>query len=1045
MKLSSFAIRRPLTIFMIVSAMIIFGFISLPRMAVELLPELDLPYAAVVTSVDGGTPAEVEKLVTKPIEDSIGTVPNIKKISSTSVEGSSQVLVQFNWGTNIDKGVQDLRDKVDLVRGVLPDIAKSPRILKFDPNAQPIMNIALTGDNDPNKLKKLAEDNIQSALERVDGVASVGITGGQTREVDVVLDPDKMDAYGLTLDQIKQALASTNVSGSAGSVREGDNKLQIRVQGEYKEVSSIGETPVSLGNGGSILLKNIATVSDTYPPITQKTSYNGKPSVTLSVTKATGGNTIDVADGVKNELKVLQAKLPANAKMTVTFDSSTFIKDSIYTVGEHALIGGLFAVLILFLFLNSFRSMIIVSIVMPISVITTFTLMYFTGQSFNLISLSGLTLGMGSLVDFAVVILENIFRFRQRGFSVLDAAKQGSAQVGNAVMASALAQIAVFLPIVFTQGLASKLFGPLALAVVFSHIAALVVSLMIVPMLGSRWLTTIPDEALYHTGTYKGRNPVIWFNIAFEKIAKGYGRLLHWALNHRKKVLFLTLALFVGSLALIPGIGMEFMPKMDQGQITISIKMPNGTIFAQTEKVATKVEQIAKSIPELKDMDISIGGSGGPAVLATNTTNQAQFNLTLVDKSLRKRSTEQVVEQLRQKISLPGADITVKEVDNSGASSGSPVQVSLSGSDLAVLEDISNVIVSEMKKVPGARNVQSSLDDTVKEVEVNVDPQKASLYGLNPSQVVSFVRTAFSGQSVTKYRTGEDEIDVNLKLPDSYQDDISSLYRLRITTPTGALVPLSSVADISKGNVPQKVTRDNQTRTVQITSDISGRDLGSVMKDVQARLNVLTLPDGYHLDYGGQSQDMQDSFGSLGLAAILSIVLVYMVMVSQFESLFNPFIIMFSIPPTVIGVVIGLFVTGEPLSVSAFIGYILLIGIVVNNAIVLIDYVNHLRKDGVQRDEALLKAGPIRLRPILMTTLATILAIFPLAFGGGSGNESQAPMAVVVIFGLSFSTLVTLILVPVVYTWFDDMGSQMKRRFRRNRSKQQVKQIEQQL
>ncbi|RXT15260.1 efflux RND transporter permease subunit [Ammoniphilus sp. CFH 90114] len=1033
MNLSELSLRRPVTVWMIIVAMLIFGFVSFPKMAVDLYPELNLPVAVVVTSVDGGTPAEVEKLVTKPIEEALASVSNIDQISSNSVGGASQVIVQFNWGTDLDQATLDMRDKVDLIRGMLPDSANTPQILRFDPNAQPVVTLALTGSEDTANLKSVADNMIKPRLERIDGVASVGVIGGQDRLVEVMLDPLKLETYGITVDQIRQSLASSNLSGSAGSVKLGDEKLSIRVQGEFKDIESIAETPLSMP-GGSIPLKDVAVVTDKLADITQLTYLNGEPSLGLSITKASGGNTVQVAEMVHKEIEKLGTDLPDDLKLTVIVDTSKYIKDSINTVAEHAVLGGLFAILVLYLFLNSARSTLVVSIVIPISIVATFSMMYFSGQTINLISLSGLLLGLGSLVDFAVVILENIFRLRQQGKGMLEAAKEGSKQVGNAVMASALAQIVVFVPIIFVDGIAAELFGPLALTVIFSHIAALVVSIMLVPMLSSRWIKTVPDESIYHSGTYKGRNPVIWFNIGFEKLSKTYGNLLSWALKKRKTVFAWTVALFVGAVGLMPMVGMEFIPKMDQGQLSVSIKMPNGTVLEQTADVVSQVEAVVKDIPELDKVYTSIGSSGGPAALSTGVSNRAQLDVMLVDLQERTRSTEQVMMELREKLNfIPDAEINVTEAQEGGGMTGSPLQLNLRGDNLEVLKDIADIIVAEVEQVEGTFNVKTSLDSTGQEFQIVVDPKRLSQYGLTTGQVLNSVRTAFDGQKVTQYRTGDDEIDVKLKLPAEFKQDVTYLERLRITTPQGASVALSSVASIVKEDVPQTIRRANQTREVQITADIAGRDLGSITRDVEEKLNRLNLPEGYQLQYGGQNQQMTDSFMKLGLAMLLAIVFVYMVMAAQFESLFSPFIIMFSIPPTFIGVVVGLAVTGHSLSVMAIIGYILLIGIVVNNAIVLIDYINQLRQQGMERDQAVLEAGPVRLRPILMTTLSTILAILPLAFGGGSGNEGQAPMAIVVAFGLSFSTLITLILIPVVYTWFDDIG--LKWRNRKNRKK----------
>ncbi len=1031
---SELSIKRPVTMIMLTLAMIIFGFVSLPRLAIDLMPELNFPVAVVVTSVDGGSPSEVEKLVTKPIENALGTVSDLDSISSVSIEGASQVILMFNWGTDLDQATLNIREKVDQVRGALPDSAKAPRVLRIDPNSQPIIQFAVTGDQDINRLKELTEDLIQSRLERIDGVAAASISGGQNRVVNIVVDPAKLAAYGLSLDQLQQALSTSNLSGSAGAVREGDEKLNIRVQGEFANVDQIALTPINVG-GNSIRLSDVAEVQDTREEITQLSYVNGKPSLGISITKASGGNTIEVADGVKKELEKIKKDLPDNMQITTTLDTSTYIKDSIYTTAEHALLGGLVGVILLFFFLGSLQSMLIAIIVLPVSIIATFLLMYMTGQTINLISLSGLTLGLGSLIDFAVVMLENIFRQREQGKGMMEAALVGSKEVGTAVMASALAQICVFLPIALTEGIASELFGPLALTVVYSHIAALVFSILLVPMLSSRILKKVPNHANHEN--YRGINPVTWFNIGFSKVEKGYHRLLKWALGHRKTVMGSAIIMMIGSLMLIPMIGAEFIPSMDQGQISVSIKMPNGTVLAETEKVAKQVEDIVNTVPEKDIISTSIGSNGSP-IASTLSSNQANITLMLVDVTKRTRSSDDIVMDLQKQLKpIAGPEIKVSAAQ--GMSTGSPIEMTVRGDDLDVLKDISSIVKGEVESVPGTSNVTTSMEESRQEFEVKVNAEKAGLYGLSTGQILSSVRTSFQGQTVTKYRTGDDEIDIKLKLPENYQEDINYLNNLRISAPGGAQIALSSVASISRVDVPLTINRSNLTREVKVTSDLAGRDLNSVFNDIQAKINKLNLPDGYKVEFGGQSEDMAESFGSLGLAIILSVVLLYMVMAAQFESLYSPFIIMFSVPPTITGVLLGLLVTGTTISVSVFIGYILLIGLVVNNAIVLIDYVNQLRAKGWELHDAILHAGPIRLRPILMTTLTTILAIGPLAFSGGSGTETQAPMAVTVIFGLSFATLITLVLVPVVASWFDDMGKKSRMRKQKRKEKKAEK------
>lgn len=1029
LNISEFSIKRPVTVIMLTLALLIFGIVSLPRLAIDLMPDLEFPVAVVVTSYEGASPSEVEKLVTKPIESAVGTVADIDSMSSVSMQGASQVIVMFNWGTDLDQATLDMREKVDQIKGLLPEDAGSPRVMRFDPNSQPIMYYSLTGQEDVNKLKDMAEDLIQSRLERIDGVAAVGIEGGRDRVVDVTIDPAKLAAYGLTIEQVQQAISSSNLSASTGAVQEGDTKLNIRVEGEFADVGKIGLTPISVGSS-TIRLNNIADVQDTVADLTAMNYLNGEEGVFLTITKASGGNTIEVADEVKAEVEKLKALLPSNVKLTEAIDASVYIKDSIYTTAEHAVLGGFFGILMLFFFLGSLSSMLIAIIVLPVSIMATFVLMYSTGQTINLISLSGLTLGLGSLVDFSVVILENIFRQREQGKGMMQAALDGSKEVGTAVMASALAQICVFGPIALTEGIASELFGPLALTVVYSHIAALVFSIILVPMLGSRMLKKVPDHS--QNKNYRGFNPVVWFNIGFQKVEKGYHRLLKASLGRRKTVLVVVIVMMVGSLALTPIIGAEFFPASDQGQIQISIEMPNGTVVEETDRVTKQVESIVSKIPELKYMATSVGSSGSP-IAAIASSNRATMYVLLVDVLERTRSSAEIAQDLRKQLeSIPGPEITV--TDQQGFSTGSPVDITLRGDDLEVLKEIGSIIKEEVKSVKGTANVVNSLEDTQQEYEVKVDAEKASMYGLTTGQIISAVRTAFIGQTVTKYRTGDDEIDVKIKLPKQYQENVNYLDTLRISGPGGAQIALSSVATVQKVDVPLSINRSDQSREVKITADLEGRDLNSVITEIRGKLDQLTLPDGYNLEFGGQSEDMAESFTSLAVAILLAIILVYMVMASQFESFYTPFIIMFALPPTLPGVLIGLAATGTTLSVSVLIGYILLVGLVMNNSIVLIDYINQLRKKGHTAREAILIAGPIRLRPILMTTFTTILSIGPLAFASGSGTEFQAPMAVTVIFGLSLSTLVTLVLVPTVYSWFDDLGA--KRRMKRDQKRE---------
>ncbi|MGW8958283.1 efflux RND transporter permease subunit [Paenibacillus sp. NPDC055715] len=1023
--MSQFSIRRPVTVFMLIIALLIGGSIFALRLPVELLPDMKYPIIMVSTNAPNSTPKEVEELVTKPLEKGLSTLQDVDSIVSTSSAGTSQIIIWFNWGVDLNQASLDIRDKLDDVRGTLPKSVESPRVMKYDPNSSPVITLSFIGDRDVNKLKPIAKDIIEPRLKRIAGVASVNLSGGQDRLVRITVDQSKLQSYGITLDQISEALASNNQSGSGGSVDRGNTEIQIRVQGEYQAVSEMGETPIPAGKG-SVKLKDIATIQDTLKDITSISTYNGKPSINIAITKATGGNTLSVGNSVKKSLDSIRKDLPSGTQLELVNDFSEPVSDSVNSVLEHAVIGLVIAAIVLLLFLNSMRSTIIAAIVIPVSFVATFMMLYFSGQTINVISLSGLLLGLGSFVDFAVVIIENIFRQRHEGKSMLQGAIDGSKQVGNAVMASALAQIVVFLPVVFVNGLAGVIFKPLALTVIFSHIAALLVSLLIVPMLSSRWLPTVPDESVYSSGTYKGINPIIWFNIGFDKFKGGYRRVLKWGINHRKSVLLITLLMFVAALPLINSVKSAMFPAEDQGSFNVVVKLPDGTLLEETQKVVQGVEKEILKVPELDEMTVDIsGGSAG-------------LNVKL--KRGHTRATDDVIAELRKKFdSIPDVEITMGS--DQSVSAGAAVQIRLKGDDMDVLRELSDQLVAEVKNIPGTVNVKSDLNQVREEFEISINRELASKYGLSASQVLYAVNTSFNGSVATSYRTGEDQIDVKISLPDQYRHDLSYLKTLRITTQQGIDVPLSSVASIDKYEVPGTIKRENQVRQVTITAGIDGGgDTTSANRSVGNLLKNTHFPEGYSADTGGGSEEkMRESFLYLGIALLVSIILIYMVMAGQFESLLTPFVIMFSIPPTLIGVLIGLVVTGTTLNLMSLIGYIMLAGLVVNNAIVMIDFIIQLRKAGQDRDEAIIFGASERLRPILMTTLATVMALLPMAFATGDGTQLQAPMAVVVVFGLSFAALVTLILIPVVYVIFDNIIQKRKDRKLKRQMKKEAK------
>jgi HAE1 family hydrophobic/amphiphilic exporter-1 len=1038
LKIAEFSVRRPVAISMLIVALILLGVVALPRLRVDLYPDMNLPFVLVSAEYEGASPAEVEKLLTKPMEGVLASANNVKDIISWSEHGVSRIGIQLEWGVDMDQAALDIRDKIDIIRGYLPSDVKTPQVLKMDPNSMPIMSLTLSG-SDLSEMKRVAEDVVQPKLERTEGVASAYVTGGREKEIKVVLDQNKLQSYGLTAGQVSQAISADNLSGTAGSVVRGQSDLDVRVVGEYRKAKDLEDVSIGLPGGGFVRLGDLAAIKDDYKKTTQVSYVNGNPSVGLMVFKETGSNTVKVADGIHKTLEALQSELPAGMRLDIVYDGSVFIKQSIGNVVKHGVFGGILAVIVLYLFLRSFRSTLIVAMVIPISVIGTFSMMYFGGQTINMLSLGGLALGVGSLVDFSVVVLESIYRHRHDGHGIIDAAINGTSEVGNAVVASAATQVVVFMPIVFVQGLAGILFGPMALTVSFSHLAALFAALTLVPMITSRMFkVTLAENENIEGANGRGKLlatlhlPAEKFGKYYRRLSNEYARLLNWALGHRKTVVLTSLALFVGScVVMFLAVGTEFVPTMDQGQISVKVELPTGSQLSETGKIVSVVEEIVAAEPATDIIFSSVGSGGDFAMLGGGSPELATLQVKLKPLQERNISTAQMVEKLRDQVSgIPGAKFTVDMADDSGGGGqGAPISIRITGDDLDVLKDLGNMVEEEVRAVEGTRNVTSSLEEARPELQVLVDRARAAQYGVTVGQVLAAARTAFDGQVVSRVRTGDDEIDIRLMYPEDYRLNLNSVANTMIISATGARVALGDVAKIDISHAPVSIMRFNQARLVTVDSEFIGRDLGSINKDIETRLDAnIKLPAGYNMEIGGQAKDMAESFGDLGLAILLAIVLVYMVMAAQFESLFYPFVIMFSIPPTIVGVTLGLLLTGFNLSVPALIGYIMLIGIVVNNAIVLIDYVNTLRKRGLGRDEAIRQAGPIRLRPILMTTLATVLALIPLAFGSGEGSEGQAPLAVVVSFGLTLSTLITLVLIPVMYTILDDIGRAIVKR-----------------
>lgn len=1010
MRLVKTSVNRPVGVIMIVLAVIALGIVSFRNLTVDLFPDIELPIAVVATSYQEAAPQDVENTISRPIESAVSTVEGIDTVQSQSQAGSSLVVMMFDPGTDLDQALLNVRESVDQVSGMLPEQAGDPNIMRFNPEQLPVIWVGLTGEN-AESLTEVADDQIIPFFERQEGVGSVTLEGGRDREVQIVLDQPSLDQYGVSAQNIIQALNSTNQSGSVGTVERGNQDLQLRVTGEFDSLDDIKQTIVQTETGATINVEDVAEVQDNYKDVSNVTLVDGEPAVVLSILKQADANTVDVATTIQDSMSDIQANLPADVNLNVIIDTSDFIQMSIDSVIQNIILGGAISFFILLLFLKSLRATFVIGLSIPIAVISAFAMLYFTGETLNILTLGGLALGIGLVVDSSIVILEHIFTYRERGYSLKDAAIEGASELTPAIIASTTTTLVVFLPIIFVSGIASDLFTPLALAVSYSLAASLVVAVTLVPMLSSKMLRKIIGDS--------GRR--YWFNRLLNWVTKKYQGLLRRVLKFRKTTIAATILAIAASLALVPVIGTEFIPAADQGQMEIRVETELGSSLEYTEGIVDQVNERLTEYDKYIETNYVMIGSAGFG----GSGNQATYTMQLIPPGERDRSTTEIARDMDAHFSdIAGAEITVNALD-AGMGLGDPIQIQVSGPEHEVVNELSGQVIDEISAVDGIFNPESSVTDGVPQMNIHVDHGTAAMYGLTQEQVLSQVRLQFTHQVATQYREEGQEMDVSLMYPADQRSTINDLQDMKVQTPAGAAIPLTEVAVFEESLGPVTLSRQNQQPQVNITSDIVDRDLGSIVSEVENVLGNMSLPDGYNIEIGGQAQDMSESFTELAIALVFSIFLVYAVMAVQFENFLFPFIIMFAMPTSVIGVLLGLFIADVPLSIPGFVGIIMLAGIVVNNSIVLVDYINILRRKGTERYEAILEAGASRLRPILMTTLTTIFAMVPLALALGEGAELQQPLAVTIIFGLTVSSMFTLVLIPVIYIMLDDLTAKI--------------------
>lgn len=1020
MNIAGLSIRRPVTTVMVVLIVFILGFVSLSRLNVDLLPSINLPVMVVSVQYSGAGPEEVENIVTRNIESVLATVSNLESMRSISSEGSLLVILQFTQGTDMDVAALEVREKLDMIRGVLPDGVSDPIVLKLDPNMLPIMSFAVSQEGKTDQeLQVWVEDVLKPRIERIEGVASVSILGAKQTEVKVIVDPEKLMSYGLSMDLVVSALRAGNLNLPGGVVQDGQYDLLVRVSGQFTNLDELLNVPVMSSTGTTYLLRDLARVEKGVKDDRQYSRVNQHDSLSISIYKESTANTVRVAEKVNRELESIRKSYPDISVMTIV-DQSKFIKSSISAVTSNAYIGAVLAIAILLIFLKNITPTLIIAVSIPFSVISTFVLMYFSGITLNIISLGGLALGVGMMVDNSIVTLENIYRMREQGLNPIDAAEKGTNEITMAIVASTLTTVCVFLPIVFTQGMTAEIFRELSITVTFSLLASLGVALTLVPMLASKLVT--------RQGFGKK-------NVTVERVTEKYRRMLEWSLEHRKTIVIITAVVFGMSIVLLPLVGVEYFPTVDQGQIEIEVSLPKGSSFSETLEAVQKVEKIVSEIPEVEMVWASIGGQQLGMIMGGSARDQGSITAVLKPLGQRNRTTQQVGEEIRQKVKeIAGCQI---QVNASGGFAGlglgimgASISISIKGQDLSVLKKIADDVVEIVSNVPGTREVRSSFEEGRPELRIVIDRQRASQYGLNVAMISSAIQSQLQGVVATRYKEEGTEIDVRVQLPDDGLFKAQHVENLMVTSPLGVSVPLKSVARFEYAQGPVRIERHDQSRVVTVSGSYEGRSFGDVMKDIQERLDDYPLPEGYFIEYGGEQEQLLQAFSDLRLVLVLGVVLVYMIMASQFESLIHPFTVMFTVPLAFTGGLMGLLIAGKPLSVPAFLGFIMLVGIVVNNGIVLVDYINRLRENSVNLKPAIVQAGVTRLRPVLMTSLTTILGLLPLALGLGESSELQVPLAVTVMSGLTFSTFLTLVVIPVIYSLIDDFGKWISRKLK---------------
>ena len=1028
MILSDLSIKRPVFAAVLMLALVTLGLFSYLRLSVEMFPSVEIPVISIVTRFPGASPESIEREVSKKVEEAVNQIAGVKHVMSYSREGVSTVVVEFRLEEKINEVSQEARAKISAIRGNLPAAIEEPIIQKLDMNAMPVLSLAVKGKGMSGKeLTTLVEKKIKRRMENVSGVGKVDLVGSTKREVTVTIDPTRLNALDLGIDAVVSGLKSENVNTPLGRLTQGANEYPIRISGKPTRVEGFRNMVIAERGGRGITLSEVANVSDGAEEQRSLALINGEPAVALDILKQSGANMVQVVDGVKKSIDKLKSELPPGVELTIVRDASIPTRESLADVKETLLIGGFLTVVIVFCFINSWRSTVITGLTLPISVVSSFIIMNAMGMTLNVMTLMALSLAIGLLIDDAIVVRENIVRHLERGEDHMTAARAGTAEIGLAVFATSMSIIAVFVPVAFMRGIVGRFFFQFGMTVAFAVLVSLFVSFTLDPMLSSRW----HDPAIALKGRRKGLARVLdRFNDRFDAFADSYKGVISWALRHRKSVLGLAFASFVAGIVIFSTLESSFMTNSDKGEFQVVFKTaPDASISESSDRLHAMLAAVS-DIPEVEHTYSTIGAGD------SGTVRAGALYVKLTEKGSRERSQEQVQQEFRLRLQkVPGVTISIENVGDIGGAV-KPLQVNLKGEDIPTLKRYAQALKKEIYQIPGLVDLEVTLDHDIPEYQMTVDRERAKDAGVNTADIASTVSRLVGGEAVSTYEDEDgDAVDVRVRLPESLRRDPGQVRNLKLAvTKEGltTLVPLGNLTRYTVSNTPSEINRRDLSRLVTISANLDGVPIGTAVAKVKEAVAKVPMQPGYTVGFSGEAEDMGESFGYMAEALIIAIIFVYLILAAQFESFLEPFAIMLSLPLSIVGMAGMLKLTGDTVNIMSLIGLIMLMGLVTKNAILLVDYAKVLRKGGADRFDAVVEAGRTRLRPIVMTTLAMIFGMMPLFLALGSGAEARAPMARAVVGGLLTSTILTLLVVPVMYTVLDDLGVWLKRKWKGN-------------